>query len=89
MQFTDNTDPDDTATGTVTQIMRHKKTRKLVFQYWDHTAHSIAPTRFSDHEFINAQYAVTSCTWRKPNAPAALIAQSLRLEQPQQIQKLF
>ena len=82
MQFIDNKDPNDTATGTVTEIMRHKKTHKLVFQYWDHTVYSIAPTRFSDHEFINVQYAVTSCTWRKPSTPAALSAQSLPTEQP-------
>ena len=31
MQFIDNEDPNDTATGTFTEIMRYKKTRKLVF----------------------------------------------------------
>ena len=82
MQFIDNQDPDDTATGTVTEIMRHKKTRKLVFQYWDHTVHSIAPKRLSDHEFINVQYAINSCTWQKSSTPAALNAQSVSLSQP-------
>ena len=45
------------------------------------TVCNIAPTRFSDHELINVQYAVTSYTWRKPSKPAALIAQSVSLEQ--------
>jgi hypothetical protein len=36
MQFLDDEDQFDTATGVVTSIVRHKKSKALVFKYWNH-----------------------------------------------------
>ena len=36
-------EPNNRATGTVTEIMRLHKTGKLVFQYWNHTVHNTTP----------------------------------------------
>ena len=65
MQFTDDDDPDDIATGTVVSIVRHKKSRKLSFKYWDHNVLDQEPTVASSFEYIDVTYAVSHCTWSK------------------------
>jgi len=77
MQFSDDSDPTDSVVGTVTNILRHRKTRKLVFQYWDHAVHGSAPTRPADFDYIDTKYAVAACKWKpapRQSAHSAAIA---------------
>ena len=60
MQFTDDKDPDDTATGIVVIIVRHKKSCKLEFRNWDHTVGE-APIKAADFNYLNVTNAVTHC----------------------------
>ena len=73
MQFTDDDDPDDIATGTVVSIVRHKKSRKLSFKYWDHNVLDQEPTVATSFEYIDVTYATSHCKWSKQR-PVALIA---------------
>ena len=65
MQFVDDSDPLDSATGVVTSIVRHKKSNKLVYKYWNHHLFDVEPTDSSAFEYINVNYAVTNCKWSK------------------------
>ena len=80
MQFTDDSDPLDTATGVVTSIVRHKKSKKLVFKYWNHHIEDVEPTDSSAFEYINVDYAVRACKWSKFSSLAARIAASVMAE---------
>ena len=80
MQFTDDSDPLDTATGVVTSIVRHKKSKKLVFKYWNHLIEDVEPTDSSAFEYINVDYAVRACKWSKFNSLAVRIAASVMEE---------
>jgi hypothetical protein len=50
--FVDNEDPLDTATGVISGIVRHKKSRKLAFKYWNHQIHDCEPSSPADFEYI-------------------------------------
>ena len=63
MQFIDDEDPLDVATGVVTSIVRHKKSKKLTFKYWNHQILDQEPTNPSDFEYIDLNYAVSNCKW--------------------------
>ena len=80
MQFTDDSDPLDTATGVVTSIVRHKKSKKLVFKYWNHHIEDVEPTDSSAFEYINVDYAVRACKWSKFRSMSARIAASVMAE---------
>ena len=80
MQFADDSDPLDTATGVVTSIVRHKKSKKLVFKYWNHLIEDEEPTDPSAFEYINVDYAVRACKWSKFSSLAARIAASVMAE---------
>ena len=74
MQFIDDKDPDDTATGVVVSIVRHKKSRKLAFRYWDHTIFDQAPTKAADFNYLDVNHAVTHCRWTKPGSKFPTVA---------------
>ena len=74
MQFIDDKDPDDTATGVVVSIVRHKKSRKLAFRYWDHTIFDQAPTKAADFNYLDVNHAVTNCRWTKPGSKFPTVA---------------
>ena len=59
MQFLDNTDPNDTATGIIVAIVRHKKSHKLAYWCWDITIHATAP---KDEALFD--YMDVSCMYR-------------------------
>ncbi len=80
MQFTENSDPLDKATGVVTSIVRHKKSKNLVFKYWNHHIEDVEPTDSSAFEYINVDYAVRACKWSKFSSMAARIAASVMAE---------
>ncbi len=65
MQFMDDEDQFDTATGVVIGLVRHKKSKELVFKYWNHQVYDTEPVNESDFEFINVDYAVNNCKWSK------------------------
>ena len=65
MQFVDDADPQDTSTGIVTSIVRHKKSNKLAYKFWNHHIFDSEPTDQSSFEYINVNYAVTNCKWSK------------------------
>ena len=73
MQFTDDDDPDDIATGTVVSIVRHKQSRKLSYKYWDHNVLDQEPTVATSFDYIDVTYAISHCKWSK-RRPVALIA---------------
>jgi coenzyme F420-reducing hydrogenase gamma subunit len=82
MQFIDDEDPDDIVTGTVVSIVRHKKSRKLAYKYWDHNVLDQAPTVATLFEYIDVTYAMSHCKWSKFR-PVALISAANRLERNQ------
>jgi Reverse transcriptase (RNA-dependent DNA polymerase) len=65
MQFVDDADPQDTSSGVVTSIVRHKKSNKLAYKFWDHHIFDSEPTDQSAFDYINVNYAVTNCKWSK------------------------
>ena len=81
MKFIDDKDPADTCTGTVESIVRHKKSKKLSFKYWDHNVHSATPKRDKDFEYLNVKYGLEDCTWKKANSVTLLVAASVVSDQ--------
>ena len=81
MQFIDDEDPSDVATGVVTSIVRHKKSKKLTFKYWNHQILDQEPTNSSDFEYIDLNYAVSNCKWSKYRPIATVIATALLAEE--------
>ena len=79
--FIDDEDPNDSAMGTINSIVRHKKSRKLAFKYWDHNIHDSAPKKNSDYEHINVTYASASCKCSKPKQFTVFICATLTAEQ--------
>ena len=77
MQFMDDEDPFDTATGVVTGIVRHKKSKALVFKYWNHQVHDAEPVDESDFEFINVNHAVNNCKWSKHQSATKRLAAAM------------
>ena len=66
MQFLDNTDPNDTATGIIVAIVRHKKSHKLAYRCWDdHTIHATAPKDEASFDYMDVNYATQNCKWSK------------------------
>ena len=68
MQFIDDEDPLDVATGVVTSIVRH-------LSIGNHQTLDQEPTDLSDFEYIDLNYAVSNCKWSKyrPTATALLL----------------
>ena len=64
----------------VTSTVRHKKSKKLVFKYWNHLIEDVEPTDSSAFEYINVDYAVRACKWSKFRSMLALIAASVMAE---------
>ena len=81
MQFIDDEDPSDVATGVVTSIVRHKKSKKLTFKYWNHQILDQEPTNPSDFEYIDLNYAVSNCKWSKYRPTATVFATALLAEE--------
>ena len=79
-QFVDDEDPFDTATGVITNIVRHKKSRKLAFKYWNHQLHDREPSSPADFDYIDVKYAMSKCKWLKYKPRAAFIAASVTPE---------
>ena len=80
MKFIDDKDPNDVATGIVVSIVRHKKSRKLAFKYWDHTKFDQAPTKAADFNYLDVTYAVSNCRWFKPDHKVP-VAASITLDE--------
>ena len=80
MQFLDDADPQDTSTGVVTSIVRHKKSNKLVYKYWNHHTFDSEPTDPSSFDYINVNYAVTHCKWSKYRPMSSNIANAVAIE---------
>ncbi len=64
----------------VTSIVRHKKSKEIVFKYWNYHTEDVEPTDSSAFEYINVDYAVRSCKWSKFSSMAAHIAASVIAE---------
>jgi hypothetical protein len=77
MQFLDDEDQFDTITGVVTCIQRHKKSKALVFKYWNHHVFDTEPVDESDFEHINVDHAVNNCKWSKHQSATKRIALAL------------
>ena len=65
MQFIDDKDSNDSVQGVITKIVKHIKSRKLQFQYFDIDKFSEAPKNIKDYEYINVKYAISSCRFIK------------------------
>ena len=74
MQFLDNTDPNDTTTGIIVAIVRHKKSHKLAYKCWDHTVHATAPKDEALFDYIDVTYAMKNCKWSKVVKAALLVS---------------
>jgi hypothetical protein len=81
MKFIDNKDPADVCAGIIESIVRHKKSKKLAFKYWDHNIHSSVPKKAKDFEYLNLKYALEECTWSKVQSVALSAAASVLSEQ--------
>ena len=80
MHFVDDADPQDTATGVVTSIVRHKKSNKLAYKFWNHHTFDSEPTDPSSFDYINVNYAVTNCKWSKYRPVSSHIATAVAAE---------
>ncbi len=65
IQFVDDADPQDTATGVVSGIVRHKNSNKLAYKFWNHHTFDSEPTDPTSFDYINVNYALTNCKWSK------------------------
>ena len=81
MQFIDDEDTLNVATGVVTSIVRHKKSKKLTFKYWNHQILDQEPTNPSDFEYIDLNYAVSNCKWSKYRPTATVFTTALLAEE--------
>ncbi len=77
MQFMDDEDQFDTATGVITCIQKHKKSKAFVFKYWNHHVFDTEPEDESDFEYINVDHAVNNCKWSKHRSALKCIAVAL------------
>ena len=77
MQFMDDEDQFDTSTGVVADIVRHKKSKALVFKYWNHHVFDTEPANETDFEYINVDHAVRNCKWSKHRSVTKRIAAAL------------
>ncbi len=80
-QFVDDEDPADTTAGVAVGIERHKKSRKLVFKYWNHHIHDIEPNSPFDYDYIDVKYAVSKCKWSKYKPTITRIAAVVTVEE--------
>jgi hypothetical protein len=78
--FLDDEDPLDTATGVITGIVRHKKSRKLAFKYWNHQLYDSEPSSPSDFDYMDVKHAMSLGKWSKYKPMAALIAAAVTIE---------
>ncbi len=79
-QFVDDEDPLDTAMGVVSGIVRHKKSRKLAFKYWDHHLYDNEPSSPAEFAYIDLKYALSKCKWSKYKPLVARIAAMANLD---------
>ncbi len=81
MQFVDDVDPQDTATGIVTSIARHKKSNKLTYyKFCYHHTFDSEPTDPTSFDYIIVNYAVTNCKWSKYRPVLSHIAAAVAAE---------
>jgi hypothetical protein len=65
MTFTDHSDRADELDGIVDAVVKHAKSRKLFFRYWNHLVDDEKPTSPADFEYLLVSYAMTNCKWSK------------------------
>ena len=80
-QFVDDEDPSDISAGVAVGIERHKKSKKLVFKYWNHHIYDSEPNSPSDYDYIDVKYAVARCKWSKYKPPITRIAAIVTVEE--------
>jgi hypothetical protein len=80
-QFVDDEDPSDISAGVAVGIERHKKSKKLVFKYWNHHIFDNEPNSPSDYDYIDVKYAVSRCKWSKYKPPISRFAAVVTLEE--------
>jgi len=64
----------------VTGIVRHKKSKKLVYKFWNHHTFDSEPTDPTSFDYINVNYAVTNCKWSKYRPVLSHIATAVATE---------
>ena len=80
MQFIDNKDSNDSVQGVITKIVKHIKSRKLQFQYFDINKFSETPKNIKDYEYINVKYAISNCRFIKYKPLIAYLATYVNAE---------
>ena len=71
----------EVATGVVTSIVRHKKSKKLTFKCLNHQILDQEPTDMSDFEYIDLNYAISNCKWSKYRPTTTVFATALLAEE--------
>ncbi len=64
----------------VTGIVRHKKSNKLVYKFWNHHTFDSEPTDPTFFDYINVDYAVINCKWSKYRLVLSHIATAVAAE---------
>ena len=65
MRFLDDKDPNDIASGIITKIVKHKKSNKLQYQYYNDYEFDEPPKDKNDYSYINVKYCLDNCKFQK------------------------
>ena len=83
MKFIDNEDPMDTVSGVIISVVKHKKSRKLQFKYYDDNLFDEPPKGGKSFEYINVKYALQHCTFQKYVSHWAALVELVDMEERQ------
>ena len=81
LRFEDHSDPTDTATGVITEIVRHAKSRKLCYKYYDHNSFDTAPKSTKQYNYINVKYTLNNCKFFKYKSKLQALSTFINSEQ--------
>ena len=78
--FSDTNDPSDTASGIIIAVVKHKKSRKLCYKYYDEKIFSDIPTSPKDFHYINVRYALQKCKFHKVKSMLQAFAAAVSMD---------
>jgi hypothetical protein len=80
MRFIDENDPNDVVSGKIIEIVKHKKSKKLQYKYYDDSQYDEPPCNKDAYSYINAKYCLDKCKFQKIKTLIASTAQRIENE---------
>jgi hypothetical protein len=80
MRFVDDKDSNDIAYGIITKVVKHKKSNKLQYQYYNDHDFDEPPKDKNDYSYINIKYCLDNCKFEKVKPLIASLATYINAE---------